>query len=150
MGRGLQEALRRKLDGEIGGAAGAGRGAGGSPGRVGHCALSALLLTCDGVRARACDGSKPSCPTRGQRYLHPPRRDQVAGSDQPQPGRPTDDATSSSIENRRRLATALGFEPGRVVIGRQVHGAELAVHAERRGPARSPSPAPRFPRSTGT
>jgi hypothetical protein len=31
-------------------------------------------------------------------------------------------------ENRNRLAGALGLEPERVVIGRQVHGAELARH----------------------
>jgi len=41
----------------------------------------------------------------------------------------TDDEIASVGENRRRLAAALGFEPERVVSGRQVHGAELAVHA---------------------
>ena len=41
----------------------------------------------------------------------------------------TDDEGGSVGENRRRLAAALGFEPGRVVIGRQVHGAALAAHA---------------------
>ena len=40
------------------------------------------------------------------------------------------------VENRRRLAAALGREPDRVVIGRQVHGAELASH---HGP-QDPSP----------
>jgi YfiH family protein len=39
-------------------------------------------------------------------------------------------------ENRRLLAEALGHEPADVVIGRQVHGAELATHE---GPQR-PSP----------
>lgn len=38
------------------------------------------------------------------------------------------------IENRRRLAAALGLAPERVAIGRQVHGAELATHAGARGP----------------
>jgi YfiH family protein len=48
----------------------------------------------------------------------------------------TDDEPTSVIENRRRLATMLGFAPERVAIGRQVHGAELQAH---RGP-QVPSP----------
>jgi polyphenol oxidase len=48
----------------------------------------------------------------------------------------TDDDESAVVENRRRLAAALGVEPGSVAIGRQVHRAELAVHT---GP-QSPSP----------
>jgi YfiH family protein len=48
----------------------------------------------------------------------------------------TDDDRGSVIENRRRLSAALGLEPGRIVVGRQVHGAEIAVHT---GP-QSPSP----------
>jgi hypothetical protein len=47
----------------------------------------------------------------------------------------TDDGRDSVIENRRRLAAALGFEPGRVVAGRQVHGAELAVHTRPQRPS---------------
>ena len=47
----------------------------------------------------------------------------------------TDDEIGSVAENRRRLAAALGFEPGRVVVGRQVHGAELAVHPGVREPS---------------
>jgi len=38
------------------------------------------------------------------------------------------DRRDDVIENRRRLAAALGLPPQRVVIGRQVHGAELAIH----------------------
>lgn len=41
----------------------------------------------------------------------------------------TEDAPDSVVENRRRLAAALGLDPGRIAIGRQVHGAELATHA---------------------
>jgi YfiH family protein len=41
----------------------------------------------------------------------------------------TDDETGAVIENRRRLAAALGLRAGRIAIGRQVHGADLAVHA---------------------
>ena len=48
----------------------------------------------------------------------------------------TDDERGAVVENRRRLAGALGFSPGRVAIGRQVHGAEIATHA---GP-QAPSP----------
>jgi YfiH family protein len=48
----------------------------------------------------------------------------------------TGDEGDRVVENRRRLATALGLDPENVVIGRQVHEAELAVHL---GPQR-PSP----------
>jgi YfiH family protein len=48
----------------------------------------------------------------------------------------SEDERDAVIENRRRLATALGFAPDRVAIGRQVHDAELASHP---GP-QSPSP----------
>ena len=41
----------------------------------------------------------------------------------------TDDETGAVVENRRRLAVALGLRVERVAIGRQVHGAELAIHA---------------------
>lgn len=42
----------------------------------------------------------------------------------------TDDAGEAVSENRRRLATALGFEPERVVFARQVHGTNLLDHRE--------------------
>jgi len=48
----------------------------------------------------------------------------------------TEDEREAVVENRVRLAAALGFEPERVVVGRQVHGAELATH----GAPQSPSP----------
>lgn len=41
----------------------------------------------------------------------------------------TDDETGAVVENRRRLAVALGLRAERIAIGRQVHGAELAIHA---------------------
>ncbi len=44
----------------------------------------------------------------------------------------TDDERDAVVENRRRLATALGFPLDRVAIAHQVHGAELIVHT---GPA---------------
>ena len=42
----------------------------------------------------------------------------------------TEDAPDSVVENRRRLALALGLTPEQVAIGRQVHGAELATHTD--------------------
>jgi YfiH family protein len=41
----------------------------------------------------------------------------------------TADEPGSVIENRRRMASMLGFDPERVAIGRQVHGAELQAHS---------------------
>jgi hypothetical protein len=38
-------------------------------------------------------------------------------------------------ENRRLLAGSLGLSPGNVVIGRQVHGAELAAHTKPQQPS---------------
>ncbi|MGB7588092.1 MAG: polyphenol oxidase family protein [Solirubrobacterales bacterium] len=40
----------------------------------------------------------------------------------------TDDDRDLVLENRRRLAAAIGLAVDRVVIGRQVHAAELALH----------------------
>lgn len=40
----------------------------------------------------------------------------------------TDDDTTSVLENRRRLSRSLGLDPDRFAIGRQIHGAEIAVH----------------------
>jgi YfiH family protein len=38
----------------------------------------------------------------------------------------TDDAVDAVVENRRRLAAALGLDPQRIAYGLQVHGGELA------------------------
>jgi YfiH family protein len=40
----------------------------------------------------------------------------------------TGDAQGRVVDNRRRLAVALGIAPENVVMARQVHGAELVVH----------------------
>lgn len=45
----------------------------------------------------------------------------------------TDDAPESVRENRRRLSAALDLDPARVLAGRQVHGASLAVQGEQSG-----------------
>lgn len=42
----------------------------------------------------------------------------------------TDDDPDAVDENRRRLAAALGHAPDRIAFGLQVHGAELATHAD--------------------
>lgn len=46
----------------------------------------------------------------------------------------TDDGREAVAENRRRLASALGFPPDRIAIAHQVHGAELIVHTESTSP----------------
>jgi YfiH family protein len=47
----------------------------------------------------------------------------------------TDDAPVAVIENRLRLAQALGLDPERIPIGLQVHGGELAFHQEPQRPS---------------
>ena len=46
----------------------------------------------------------------------------------------TGDQPRNVIENRRRLAAALGIAPENVVMGRQVHGAELRRHQTQQEP----------------
>jgi polyphenol oxidase len=52
----------------------------------------------------------------------------------------TGDDRELVIENRHRLAAALGLDPENVLIGRQVHEAELAVHLEPQRPSPFDSP----------
>ncbi len=40
----------------------------------------------------------------------------------------TDDDRDAVVENRRRLAAALGFQPYQIAVAHQVHGAELIDH----------------------
>jgi YfiH family protein len=47
----------------------------------------------------------------------------------------TDDSDAAVVENRRRLAAAVGVEPHDVPIGLQVHKADLAVHTARQEPS---------------
>ncbi len=57
----------------------------------------------------------------------------------------TDDERRSVIENRGRLASAIGFPAERIAIGRQVHGSDLATHTTPQQPspyARPGSPIP--------
>jgi polyphenol oxidase len=52
-------------------------------------------------------------------------------------------------ENRRRLAAALGRDPERIVIGRQVHAAEVAVHVAAQRPAPFAAPGGPIPEADG-
>src|SRR3954447_15286661 len=47
----------------------------------------------------------------------------------------TDDENESVLENRRRLAAALRLEPEAVLMGLQVHGAELLEHEAEQQPS---------------
>jgi YfiH family protein len=61
----------------------------------------------------------------------------------------TGDDAESVYENRSRLASALGLAPQRVVIGRQLHEAELAAHAGPQQPAPYAGPGPDPPEVDG-
>ncbi len=61
----------------------------------------------------------------------------------------TEDDAVAVEENRRRLAAALGLAADRVAIGRQVHGAELAVHDGQQRPAYFAAPDPSIPEVDG-
>jgi YfiH family protein len=47
----------------------------------------------------------------------------------------TDDADANVVENRRRLAAAVGVEAGNVPIGLQVHKADIALHVAPQEPS---------------
>lgn len=61
----------------------------------------------------------------------------------------TDDERGAVVENRHRLAAALGFAAERVAIGRQVHAAELATHAAPQQPSFFARPADNIPEVDG-
>jgi YfiH family protein len=61
----------------------------------------------------------------------------------------TDDERDSVVENRGRLCDALGLEAERVVIGRQVHGGEIARHDGPQEPSPWASPGPEPPHVDG-
>lgn len=54
----------------------------------------------------------------------------------------TEDARELVLRNRRRLDAALGVVPATVLIGRQVHGAEVAFHDAAQEPAGWLAPGP--------
>ncbi len=61
----------------------------------------------------------------------------------------TDDANEAVVENRRRLATALGLDPARIPIGLQVHGGELAFHSNPQRPSPFVRPGSEIPEVDG-
>lgn len=61
----------------------------------------------------------------------------------------TADEPEAVRENRSRLSAALDLEPDRVVIGRQVHGAEIARHDGPQNPAPWAAPGPDPPEVDG-
>jgi YfiH family protein len=54
----------------------------------------------------------------------------------------TGDERSAVLENRRRLASALGIEPADVAMGRQVHGSRIATHGPGPGTGAFAEPVP--------
>jgi len=54
----------------------------------------------------------------------------------------TDDADAAVVENRARLAAAVGIDPRKVPIGLQVHKADLAVHDGPQEPSPYAEPGP--------
>lgn len=61
----------------------------------------------------------------------------------------TGDEAVAVRENRHRLAGAVGLDPARVVIGRQVHGAEIAAHEVPQSPSPFAEPGPEPPHVDG-
>ena len=61
----------------------------------------------------------------------------------------TDDDRGAVVENRGRLAVALGIAPERVAIGRQVHGAELRTHSAAQVPSPFAEPGSDIPEVDG-
>lgn len=61
----------------------------------------------------------------------------------------TEDADAAVLENRRRLAAALGLDPQRVLIGLQVHGSDLLFHSQPQRPSRFAEPGGELPEVDG-
>jgi YfiH family protein len=61
----------------------------------------------------------------------------------------TDDDGAAVLENRRRLARALGLDPARIPIARQVHGAEIIRHDAPQQPSPFSAPGSDLPEADG-
>jgi polyphenol oxidase len=61
----------------------------------------------------------------------------------------TGDARARVRENRSRLASALGLDPADVLMGLQVHGAEVAWHEDRQRPSPYAAPGSPLPEADG-
>ena len=64
-------------------------------------------------------------------------------------GRLTGDRPDAVRENRHRLAAAIAIDPELVLIGRQIHGAEVARHDQPTEPRAYANPAPGLPAADG-
>ena len=61
----------------------------------------------------------------------------------------TGDERNAVRDNRHRVAAALGLDPGEVLIGRQVHGGDVAVHDRAPDPNAFADPGPALPEVDG-
>lgn len=61
----------------------------------------------------------------------------------------TDDDRAAVVENRHRLAAALGRDPSRIPIGLQVHGSDLAFHEGPQEPSPFAQPSSPLPEVDG-
>jgi YfiH family protein len=61
----------------------------------------------------------------------------------------SEDELAAVVENRRRLAAALGFSPDQVAIAHQVHGAEMATHTDPQRPSPYAEPGVSIPEVDG-
>ena len=61
----------------------------------------------------------------------------------------TDDTDEAVVENRRRLAAALGLDAEQILIGRQVHGGELGLHSGPQEPSPFAQPGSEIPEVDG-
>jgi polyphenol oxidase len=61
----------------------------------------------------------------------------------------TGDRHTAVRENRHRVAASHGLRPERVLIGRQVHGAEIATHEQASEPSAYAEPGPELPAVDG-
>jgi YfiH family protein len=61
----------------------------------------------------------------------------------------TEDSNQAVVENRERLAAALGLDPARIPIGLQVHGADLAFHSGPQDPSPFAVPGSEIPEVDG-
>ncbi len=61
----------------------------------------------------------------------------------------TDDEPNRVVDNRKRLASAIGLDPERVAVGHQAHGAELAIHDAPQEPSPYAGPGAAIPQADG-
>jgi purine-nucleoside/S-methyl-5'-thioadenosine phosphorylase / adenosine deaminase len=61
----------------------------------------------------------------------------------------TEDSRQAVVENRKRLAAALGLDPARIPIGLQVHGGEIASHSDPQEPSPFARPGSTIPEVDG-